>query len=94
MIKILFVNGKNAPLYKNLKNALSQVLANITTEPIEELMTRINESILFFYNADSYLIIKHNLMQSVLTETSTPRNLKPKNTIIKPRSKSKKKVNQ
>jgi Dullard-like phosphatase family protein len=67
------------------------VLANITTEPIEELMTRINESILFFYNADSYLIIKHNLMQSVLTETSTPRNLKPKNTIIKPRSKSKKK---
>ena len=91
VIKILFVNGKNAPLYKNLKNALSQVLANITTEPIEELMTRINESILFFYNADSYLIIKHNLMQSVLTETSTPRNLKPKNTIIKPRSKSKKK---
>ena len=89
VIKILFVQGKNAPLYKNLKNALSQVLANITTEPVEELMTRINESILFFYNADSYLIIKHNLTQSILTETSTPRSLKSKTT--KPRSKSKKK---
>ena len=42
VIKILFVNGKNAPLYKNLKNALSQVMANIPNEPIEELMTRIN----------------------------------------------------
>ena len=90
VIKILFVNGKNAPLYKNLKNALSQVLANITTEPIEELMTRINESILFFYNADSYLVIKHNLIQSLAsTETSTPRSIKSKNN--KSRSKSKKK---
>ena len=90
VIKILFVNGKNAPLYKNLKNALSQVLENLTTEPIEELMTRINESILFFYNADSYLVIKHNLMQSLTsTETSTPRNVKSKNN--KSRSKSKKK---
>ena len=89
VIKILFVNGKNAPLYKNLKNALSQVLYNITTEPIEELMTRINESILFFYNADSYLVIKNNLMQSLSTETSTPKSIKPKNN--RSRSKSKKK---
>ena len=90
VIKILFVSGKNAPLYKNLKNALSQVLANITTEPIEELMTRINESILFFYNADSYLVIKHNLMQSAFsTETNTPKSIKSKNS--KSRSKSKKK---
>ena len=42
IIKILFVNGKNAPLYKNLKNALSQILANIMTESIEDLITRIN----------------------------------------------------
>ena len=90
VIKILFVNGKNAPLYKNLKNALSQVLSNITTEPIEELMTRINESILFFYNADSYLVIKHNLMHSATsTETNTPKSIKSKNN--KSRSKSKKK---
>ena len=89
IIKILFVNGKNAPLYKNLKNALTQVLGNITTEPIDELMIRINESILFFYNADSYIINKNNLMQSVNTETSTPRNIKPKTN--RSRSKSKKK---
>ena len=89
VIKILFVNGKNAPLYKNLKNALSQVLYNITTEPIEELMTRINESILFFYNADSYLVIKNNLTQSLSTETSTAKSTKSKNN--KSRSKSKKK---
>ena len=89
VIKILFVSGKNAPLYKNLKNALSQVLYNITTEPIEELMTRINESILFFYNADSYLVIKNNLTQSLSTETSTPKSIKSKNN--KSRSKSKKK---
>ena len=90
VIKILFVNGKNAPLYKNLKNALSQVLMNITKEPIEELMTRINESILFFYNADSYLVNKNNLMQSsISTETSTPKSIKSKNS--KSRSKSKKK---
>ena len=90
VIKILFVNGKNAPLYKNLKNALSQVMANIPNEPIEELMTRINESILFFYNADSYLVIKNNLMQSsISTETSTPKSVKSKNG--KSRSKSKKK---
>ena len=78
IIKILFVNGKNAPLYKNLKNALSQILANIMTEPIEDLITRINESILFFYNADSYLVIKRNLTQS--TEVSTAKSIKSKNT--------------
>ncbi len=89
IIKILFVNGKNAPLYKNLKNALTQVVGNITTEPIDELMIRINESILFFYNADSYIINKNNLMQSINTETSTPRNIKPK--ANRSRSKSKKK---
>ena len=78
IIKILFVNGKNAPLYKNLKNALSQILANIMTEPIEDLIKRINESILFFYNADSYLVIKRNLTQS--TEVSTAKSIKSKNT--------------
>ena len=89
IIKILFVNGKNAPLYKNLKNALTQIVYNITTEPIDELMTRINESILFFYNADSYIINKNVLSQSINTETSTPRNIKAKNN--RSRSKSKKK---
>ena len=78
IIKILFVNGKNAPLYKNLKNALSQILGNITTEPIEDLMTRINESILFFYNADSYLVIKHKSTES--TEVSTAKSIKSKTT--------------
>ena len=94
IIKILFVNGKNAPLYKNLKNALSQILANIMTEPIETLITRINESILFFYNADSYLVIKHNLVQS--TEVSTTKSIKSKttnntNNINRSKSKNKKK---
>ena len=92
VIKILFVNGKNEPLYKNLKNALSQILSNITTEPVEELIKRINESILFFYNADSYLVIKNNLRQTISTETSTPKSIKTKNTNnTKSRSKSKKK---
>ena len=68
---------------------MTQVVGNITTEPIDELMIRINESILFFYNADSYIINKNNLMQSINTETSTPRNIKPK--ANRSRSKSKKK---
>jgi len=66
VIKLLFTNGKNAESYKNLKNALNQVINNIATESIESVMIKINESILFFYNAGSYIV-----PQSVLSPSPT-----------------------
>lgn len=47
VIKILFTTGKSSAAYKNLKNALNQIINNITAEPIEKVVTKINESVLF-----------------------------------------------
>ena len=80
VIKILFTTGKNAAAYKNLKNALNQIINNITTEPIEKVVTKINESVLFFYNASSY---QSQQRSSIATQ---PKEIKETNTIKKMRT--------
>ena len=80
VIKILFTTGKSSAAYKNLKNALNQIINNITVEPIEKVVTKINESILFFYNASSY---QSQQRSSVVTQT---KEFKETNTIKKMRT--------
>ena len=59
VIKLLFSSGKYVNVYKNLKNCLNQIISNLETEPIEDIITKINESVLFFYNASSYVVGKN-----------------------------------
>ena len=59
VIKLLFSSGKYVNAYKNLKNCLNQIISNLETEPIEDVMVKINESVLFFYNASSYVVGKN-----------------------------------
>jgi TFIIF-interacting CTD phosphatase-like protein len=66
VIKILFTTGKSSAAYKNLKNALNQIINNITTEPIEKVVTKINESVLFFYNASCY---QNQQRSSIVTQS-------------------------
>ena len=72
IIKILFTTGKYAAAYRNLKNALGQIINNITSEPIEDVVTRINESILFFYNASTYMTTKSNSINYTIKEIKEP----------------------
>ena len=71
VIKLLFSTGKYVNAYKNLKNALNQIIENLETEPIEDVITKINESVLFFYNAENYIKGKNNLILSQIKETNT-----------------------
>ena len=73
VIKLLFSTGKYVNAYKNLKNAINQIINNITTEPIEDVIIKINESILFFYNAGSYIVSQNNtlLLSPTIKETNT-----------------------
>jgi len=80
VIKILFTTGKSSAAYKNLKNALNQIITNITTEPIEKVVTKINESVLFFYNASSY---QSQQRSSVATQS---KEFKETNTLKKVRT--------
>ena len=78
VIKLLFTNGKYAKPYTNLKNAINQIINNIAEEELEEVMIKINESILFFYNAESYIVTQNTLL---LTQTSKETNTIKTNTI-------------
>ena len=80
VIKILFTTGKSSAAYKNLKNALNQIINNITVEPIEKVVTKINESVLFFYNASSY---QSQQRSSIATQT---KEFKETNTLKKMRT--------
>ena len=68
VIKILFTTGKYAAAYRNLKNALGQIISNLTTESIEEVVTKINESILFFYNASIYVTTQNSSLNLTIKE--------------------------
>ena len=82
VIKLLFSTGKYANAYKNLKNALNQIIENLEIEPIEEVIVKINESVLFFYNASNYIIGKNNPISTLIKKetatTYTNRNNKKK----------------
>ena len=85
VIKLLFSSGKYVNAYKNLKNALNQIIENLETEEIEEVITRINESVLFFFNAGSYIIGKNNPVtpqpqKETATVNTNTRNTKTKST--------------
>ena len=56
IIKILF---KNKESYKHILNCLEQILSNINTDSVQDIITKINESILFCYNATN--IINENI---------------------------------
>lgn len=83
IIKILFTTGKNAAAYKNLKNALNQILNNITTEPIDEVVTKINESVLFFYNASTYNSTQSSSMTATIRDNKEQNNSIKKSKIVK-----------
>ena len=90
VIKLLFSNGKYVNAYKNLKNALIQIISNLTTESIEDVIIKINESILFFYNAGSYILPQVSSSSSPIIKETTTINTK-KNNKSKSMNKSKKK---
>ena len=74
VIKLLFSSGKYVNAYKNLKNALNQIINNLENEPIEDVMIRINESVLFFFNAGSYVSSKTNQFQTPKETNTTNTN--------------------
>lgn len=49
IIKILF---KNKLSYKNISNCLEQLMSNINIESTEDILTKINSTILYYYNSD------------------------------------------
>ena len=71
VIKLLFSTGKYVNAYKNLKNALNQIIENLETETIEEVIEKINESVLFFYNASNYVIGTHNPKSTIIKKETT-----------------------
>ncbi len=87
VIKLLFSSGKYVKAYQNLKNAINQIINNIATEPIEDVIIKINESILFFYNAGSYIVSQNSTLllsptikETNTTNTTTTKNNKNRNT--------------
>ena len=95
IIKILFTTGKNAAAYKNLKNALNQILNNITTEPIDEVVTKINESVLFFYNASSYNSTQNSSMTATIRDNKEQNNnIKKSKTVKTDPKKEKEKIEE
>ena len=81
VIKLLFSSGKYVKAYQNLKNAINQIINNIATEPIEDVIIKINESILFFYNAGSYIVSQNStlLLSPTIKETNTTNTTTTKN---------------
>jgi hypothetical protein len=61
IIRILF---KNKPSYLNIFNCLEQLLSKINTESPQDIIDKINNSILFYYNAFSIIFRqrKHSLI--------------------------------
>ena len=57
IIRILF---KNKPSYLNILNCLEQLLSKINTESTQDIIDKINNSILFYYNASTYNNINEN----------------------------------
>jgi len=76
IIKILF---KNKTPYKHIQNCLEQILNNINTDSTQDIITKVNESILFCFNASN---IKNNYKDDKLnistknTKNKTVKNVK------------------
>jgi hypothetical protein len=57
IIKTLF---KNKTSYKHIMNCLEQILSNINTDSTQDIIVKINESILFCYNASTIINSNNN----------------------------------
>ena len=80
VIKLLFSNEKYAKSYANLVNAINQIINNIETEELEDVIIKINESILFFYNAESYIVTQNSTTNEAPKETNTTNTTNTKTT--------------
>ena len=78
IIKMLF---KNKTSYKHILNCLEQIISNINNDSTQDIITKINESILFCYNASS-----------IINSNDTNKNDKIINTNRNTRRKSIKKI--
>ena len=65
IIRILF---KNKSSYLNILNCLEQLLSKINTESTQVIIDKINNSILFYYNASTYNNINENNNNVVITK--------------------------
>ena len=65
IIKIIF---KNKISYQNILNCLEQLLSKIDTESTIDIINKINNCILFYYNASTYTIINENNNCIVITK--------------------------
>ena len=65
IIRILF---KNKSSYLNILNCLEQLLSKINTESTQVIIDKINNSILFYYNASTYNNINENNNNIVITK--------------------------
>ena len=75
IIKTLF---KNKILYKHILNCLEQMLNNINSDTTQDIITKINDSILYFYNASNI-----NLKNSIKKEKINTININSNKKSIK-----------
>ena len=75
IIKILF---KNKTSYKHILNCLEQMLNNINSDTTQDIITKINDSILYFYNASNI-----NLNNSIKKEKINITNINANKKSIK-----------
>ena len=73
IIKMLF---KNKTSYKHILNCLEQIISNINNDSTQDIITKINESILFCYNASSIINSNDNNKNDKIINTN--RNIRRK----------------
>ena len=67
IIKMLF---KNKTSYKHILNCLEQIISNINNDSTQDIITKINESILFCYNASSIINSNDNNKNDKIINTN------------------------
>ena len=73
IIKILF---KNKLAYKHILNCLEQLLTNINIDSTHDIITKINESILFCYNSSNIITSKITINKKDLKINPSIKNIK------------------
>jgi len=73
IIKILF---KNKSAYKHILNCLEQLLTNINVDSTHDVITKINESILFCYNSSNIITSKISINAKDLKVIPSIKNMK------------------
>ena len=73
IIKILF---KNKSAYKHILNCLEQLLTNINIDSTHDIITKINESILFCYNSSNIIASKITINKKDLKTNPSIKSIK------------------